>query len=83
MNHFETLYTTTLRDLDKKYLLQQDNHFFQSGLGDTGEISLEVGDGHGYKKKVTIIVTRSKKQIFFVKVFKLLLRYAHITKCEI
>lgn len=59
MNHFETPYTTTLRDLDKIYLLQQDNQFFQSGLGDTGEISLEVGSGHGYKKKVTIIVRRS------------------------
>lgn len=59
MNHFETPYTTTLRDLDKTYLLQLDNQFFQSGLGDTGEISLEVGSGHGYKKKVTIIVTRS------------------------
>lgn len=74
MNHFETLYTTTLRDLDKIYLLQQDNHFFQSGLGDTGEISLEVGDGHGYKKKVTIIVTRSKKKIFFRESFQITLK---------
>lgn len=52
LNHCETLYTATLRDLDKIYLLQQDNHFFQSGLGDIGEISLEVGSGHGYGKKV-------------------------------
>lgn len=74
MNHFETLYTTTLRDLDKIYLLQQDNHFFQSGLGDTGEISLEVGDGHGYKKKVTIIVTRSKKKNFFRESFQITLK---------
>lgn len=63
MNHFETPYTATLRDLDKTYLLQLDNQFFQSGLGDTGEISLEAGSGHGYKKKVIIIVTRNLKKL--------------------
>lgn len=71
MNHCETLYTTSLMDSDKIYLLHQDIDFFQSGLGDTGEISLEVGSGRDYEKKVTILIARSKK---IVKVFKLLLR---------
>ena len=59
MNCCETLHTTSLRDFDKIDLLRQDTDFFQSGLGDIEEISLEVGSEHGYKKKVTIIVTRS------------------------
>lgn len=41
------------------YLLHQGTAFFQSGLGDIGEISLEVGSGHGCEEKVIIIVTRS------------------------
>lgn len=61
LNRCETLYTTSLRDLDKIYLLHQDIDFFQSGLEDTGEISLEVGNGHGCEEKVTIVGTRSKK----------------------
>lgn len=59
LTHFETLYTASLRDLDKIYRLHQGTDFFQSGLGGTGEISLEVGSEHGCEKKVTIIVTRS------------------------
>lgn len=67
LNHCETLYKASLRDLDKIYLLHQDTDFFQSGLGDIGEISLEVGSGHGCEEKVKLKVTRSNK-IFFFKV---------------
>lgn len=63
LNHCETLYKASLRDLDKMYLLHQDTDFFQSGLGDIGEISLEVGNGHDCEEKVNI-VTRSKKKKF-------------------
>lgn len=79
LNCCETLYTTSLRDLDKIYLLHQDTDFFQSGLGDIQEISLEVGSGHGYKKKVTIIITRSCES------FQITLKICrvNITKCEI
>lgn len=59
LNHCETLYLASLRDSDRIYLLRQGTDFFQSGLGDTGEISLEVGSGRGCEEKVTIIVTRS------------------------
>lgn len=56
LNCYEILYTASLRDFDKIYLLHQDTDFFQSGRGDTGEISLELGSGHDYEKKVTIRV---------------------------
>lgn len=67
LNCCETLYTTSLRDFDRIHQLHQDTDFFQSGLEDTGEISSEVGGGHGYEKKV------------IVEVFKLLLRYIMFT----
>lgn len=51
MNCCETLYTTSLRDFDKMYLLHQDTDFSQLSLGDIEEISSEVGSGHGYEKK--------------------------------
>lgn len=75
----ETLYTTSLRDLDKIYLLHQDTDFFQSGLGDIQEISLEVDSGHGYEKKITIIITKSCES------FQITLKIHHvnITKCKI
>lgn len=79
LNCCETLYTTSLRDLDKIYLLHQDTDFFQSGLGDIQEISLEVGSGHGYKKKVTIIITRSCESFHIT----LKIHYVNITKCKI
>lgn len=51
LNHCETLYIASLRDLGRIYLLHQGTDSFQSGLGDTGEISWEVGSGHGYNKE--------------------------------
>lgn len=61
LNYCGTLHTTSLRDFGKIDLLHQDTDFFQSGLGDIGEISSEVGSEHGYEKKVTTIITRSLK----------------------
>lgn len=85
--HYELLYQILLlrkcmKNITKYkiiYLLHQDTDFFQSGLGDIQEISLEVGSGHGYKKKVTIIITRSCES------FQITLKICrvNITKCEI
>lgn len=82
MNCWEILYTTSLKDLDKIYLLHQDTDFFQSGLGDTGEISLEVGSEHGYEKKVNIIVRTSlkKSESFHIS---LKIHHVHITEYEV
>lgn len=47
MYYWKTLDLANLMDLSKIYLLHQDNSRFQSGLGDTEEISLEVDSVRG------------------------------------